>query len=312
MGKLNSKSQEQFEERYFLDDEIFAKLLVVYDRLLRSYHLNQLSGEDKQLFEQKYLSSQRGFQRAEFEKILMKNISETRRKLTLGKRLFAITKLVRHWLTDRASARVWRLATAAAVIVFVALLAYSWLFRSTIFKKSLLSEMSFVYVTSNSGLVGNEGRLKLRGMTTRSIESTLLILTEDDRYAIQIKPSSEIYLYVFQWDTSSNMALLFPTSEYRDFVNPLAPGKTYRIPPSRNWFVLDLTPGIETIGFGVATKPWEAMERNIDLFNKGSKQEKQIAIAKVKDLISEAEKRKHVEYHAGRFSFYHRLKGGKK
>ena len=311
LGKLHPGNQEQFEERYFCDDKIFGQLLTVYDELIEKYYSKQLSEDNSKLFEKKYLQSKRGFERIEFERTLMENISAIKKEPYIRTRLLAASHKLRQWFGEKTSIRIWRLAASGIAIVFIALIARFWLFQPTAYERSLVGEIRFVYQLSDFGFAERETKLKTRGITPKSPVESKLVLTELDRYAVEIQPEFKIFLYVFQWDAHGNMSVLFPNPEYADFENPLMPGEIYRFPPAPKWLSLDETAGVETIGLGGSTRRWEAMENRIRLLSEGNEREKQGAMAEIKVLIAEAEKSKKEEYYGNRFSFDHMLKGGK-
>ena len=308
---MDPELKENFEERYFSDDEIFGELLAVNDELVEKYRKKQLSEDDRRRFEEKYLQSKRGLSRIEFERVLMESISVTREKSYVRRWLIAVSHRVRQWFAEKTSVRIRQLATAGAAIIFIALVARFWLFQPTPYSRLLVRDAHFIYQLSDSNFLTMAPILKTRGTKPKSLTETPIILTELDRYAVEIQPESKIFLYVFQWDKSGNMAVVFPNRNYPDFGNPLEAGRTYRIPPTPSWFTLDQTPGIETIGIGAASRSWEEMERNVKLFNAGSQEEKRIAIAKIKRLIAEAEKDTNGEYYGRQFTFQHNLKGDK-
>lgn len=310
LGKLDPKKHEQLEEQYFLDDEIFSRLLTVHDELVRKYQMDQLSQKDRELFKKKYLRSRRGSEKLEFEKMLMENISKIKKKSSIREKTSLVIYNAWEWLRGRISVPIWRLATVGATIAFVALLVRFWFMQPTPYPSPLVADVRFIYRSTGFGLVQKEERLR-----TRAPESFVLsdiVLTEHDVYAIQIQPESTIFLYVFQWDESSNMSVLFPNPEYADFTNPLMRGKAYRFPPTPNWLSLDHTPGMETIGFGATVRQWQAMEQSIDLFNQGTKQDKMNAIGEIIHLIQKAKEDTTGMFYGERFSFKHVLEGDKK
>ncbi len=71
-------------------------------------------------------------------------------------------------------------------------------------------------------------------------------LMQDDAYYILLKPRQRLFVYVAQVDSLGDVYPIFPNPAYAPFSNPLQPGKTYRIPSGR-FFYLDEHTGKETI-----------------------------------------------------------------
>ncbi len=308
---LTPEVKENFEEKYFSDDEIFGELLAVNEELVEMYRKKELSDEDRRRFEEKYLRSKRGISRMEFEADLMKSISQTRGKPFYKRWLVAAGDKVKQWFPEKTPARILQLATAGAAIILLAVVARFWLFQPSPYSGLLVRDAHFIYQTSDSSFLTMAPIMKTRGAKPTTLPEAPVVLTERDRYAVEIQPASKIFLYVFQWDTSGNLSLVFPSRSYPDFVNPLQAGKKYRIPPSPSWFSLDRTPGLETIGIGASSRPWEEMERNLKLLDEGSQEEKRNATAEIKHLLEEAEKNTRGEYYRRQFTFKHELKGGR-
>jgi hypothetical protein len=307
---LTPEVKENFEEKYFSNDEIFGELLAVNEELAEMYRKKELSDKDRKRFEEKYLRSKRGISRMEFEKALMEKISQIQERPFYKRWLVAASDKVRQWFAEKTPVRMWQLATAGATIILLAVVARFWLFQPSPYSGLLVRDAHFIYQTSDSSFLTMAPIIKTRGTKPTTLPEAPVILTELDRYAVEIQPASKIFLYVFQWDTSGNMALVFPSRSYPDIKNPLQAGRIYRIPPSPSWFALDRTPGIETIGIGASSRPWEEMEREVKLLDAGSQAEKRNATAEIKRLLVEAEKSTRGEYYGRQFTFKHELKGG--
>lgn len=309
LDRLDSTTREQLEERYFLDDESFGELMTVYEELTERYHQDQLEPEDRNAFEKKYLRSRRGVQRMEFETTLVQAFSKVGRERPAPKKLVTALRTIEAWFAEKTSARVWQLAASGAAIVLVALVARIWLFAPTVHERMLVEEFRFVYQSSDNGFKRREATLKTRGGTPEHID-TRVVLTELDRYALEIQPQSEVFLYLFQWDTHGNMTVLFPHPDYAGLENPLTPGRVYRFPRPPNWFTLDETPGRETIGLGVSESRWEALEDAIGSLDEGDEHKKRTALVQIRSFIREAEKNKSEDFYGSQFSFGHVSKGG--
>jgi|GEM_PF-5067534 len=213
------------------------------------------------------------------------------------------------WLAPLTTKPRLQIAVGSIAVLLVVLLARPWIFQPTVDRTPIVSSISFIYQSDDPGIMKGERKLKTLGPALQTSTDTDLVLTALDRYGIQIQPEEDVFLYVFQWDTSGSMAVLFPSSESSELQNPLGPGRVYRIPPEPKWFVLDTTPGIETIGFGVAVSPWDAMEKHIETLDKGTEEEKAAAMAKVKSLIRKAAGDVESGYYGSEFSFQHEIQG---
>ena len=118
-----------------------------------------------------------------------------------------------------------------------------------------------------------------------------------------------MFLYVFQWDTSGGMSVIFPNREYSNATNPLRAGTAYRFPTAPGWLYLDDTSGIETVGVGASARRWQEMEQIIQLLSEGDQQERNSTVDEVQKLITNAEMSSDDEYYGYRFSFRHTQDG---
>jgi hypothetical protein len=71
LGTASSEEEQQLEERYFSDDNYFELLMSVEDDLIDAYVRGELSGEDRQHFERRFLSSPQRRQRVVFAQTLL-------------------------------------------------------------------------------------------------------------------------------------------------------------------------------------------------------------------------------------------------
>lgn len=76
LGELPPAWQEQFEERFFTDQESFAQLKRVEDQLVDDYVSDVLSDEQRKCFESYYLNSDRRRQKLKFAQALKRSLSE--------------------------------------------------------------------------------------------------------------------------------------------------------------------------------------------------------------------------------------------
>ncbi len=73
-----------------------------------------------------------------------------------------------------------------------------------------------------------------------------IVLTQKDPYYLIVHSSEKCFLYLFQLQSSGELAKLFPNSRYVPTSNPV-PGGPIRIPDGSDWFYLDDVPGTETL-----------------------------------------------------------------
>ena len=96
LGDLSEEEKLRVEERFFTNRDFYEQILAVENELKYDYGQGHLSGQERQLFESRFLKSPEGQRRAEMSGVLLKEIAEA-------------TPLV-----DRAASAGWfnRLATA--------------------------------------------------------------------------------------------------------------------------------------------------------------------------------------------------------
>jgi hypothetical protein len=321
LGKLSQTDREDLEGLYISDEDLFGRILIIEDDLIEQYQMNELSDDDRILFQKRHLSTKTQRREIELRKALREVSKKPEPQPPAWDRLgHAVQKAV-DWLGEQFALRSVRWAAlGTGVVVVAAVIAYllvvpphereKVLVQTTTPSKPLVGDIFFVY--QSSGGVGTRGEigLKTRGIAPAKPAQSPLVLTEDDRYAIQVQPEARTFLYVFQWDTSGNMTVLFPNSKYSDFLNPIDSGSSYRIPPPPNWLTLDERAGLEIIALGASTKHWDTLEQNIKLFSEGSGDEKQAAIARIRTLIEAAENDPESEFYGKRFPFVHERKRG--
>ncbi|MFH0821621.1 MAG: DUF4384 domain-containing protein, partial [Pseudomonadota bacterium] len=96
-------------------------------------------------------------------------------------------------------------------------------------------------------------------------------LKSGQHVGVTFQPDSDCYVYIFWWDSSGNVGLLFPNKELTDGEAVAKSGRTYWLParkgedPMTRWFVLDKSPGTETIHFVACRARNEKLE---DLYGK--------------------------------------------
>jgi hypothetical protein len=339
LKRLDATAEEHFEKQFFLSDELFEQVLVIEDELIESYLSGNLSSEEQMLFEKNYLSSPYRRRRVEFYNTLPFAVEQDEAKVSFLGSLITDMVNIGRWIVEKSRLpSVPRLALASALTLVVALIVgRSLLVPPTVEppvstqsqptlsvpnERPLLADLRFVYHRMEMKTRSSEGApLVLRGGESSEIvlktlpvvpnrkpstrEDSSIALTKDDQYAVQIQPNSRMYLYVFQWDSSGNIAVLFPNSAFNDFLNPLDSGAIYRIPSKGKWCTLDETPGLETIAIGASVNPWIELQRNIEVFRRGSAGVRESTGQVIRSLMMEVEKNPSAERYGRQFSFVH-------
>ncbi len=70
LGRLSEAEQEQLEETYFNDNDVFIELLETEDRLIKDYLLDNLAPDERRLFELSYLTTICKRQKVEFASLM--------------------------------------------------------------------------------------------------------------------------------------------------------------------------------------------------------------------------------------------------
>lgn len=78
MGEMSEQEQEEFEEKYFNDDELFGELLDAEDQLIDDYRRGQLSARERKRFEQRFLTLPDRRREVEFARLLADSLAERR------------------------------------------------------------------------------------------------------------------------------------------------------------------------------------------------------------------------------------------
>ena len=77
------------------------------------------------------------------------------------------------------------------------------------------------------------------------IENT--ILTDNDRYYVELNPQTEAHVYIYQIDSKGESKAIFPNPDISELDNPLSKGLIYRIPGEMRWLKPDDNNGEENI-----------------------------------------------------------------
>ena len=118
LGKSSPAEREHIESEYFEDEDAFQEMLTAEDDLIDAYARGELTDEERQGFEKSLVSLFRKRDRVQFARAFAGAVSATRS---------VETKLPGTWLDNFKTFQapgLLRVATIAAVIVFVAVLAW--------------------------------------------------------------------------------------------------------------------------------------------------------------------------------------------
>jgi hypothetical protein len=95
-----------------------------------------------------------------------------------------------------------------------------------------------------------------------------LVYHSGDRIRLRVEVNSQAYLYIVMQGSSGNWRVLFPSPEYDDGTNLVAPGRAYDI-PSRTRFVFDEQPGTEKLFFVLSRQPEQDLDKLIYQLDSG-------------------------------------------
>lgn len=78
LGNLSPEREQQIEELFFGDDNLFDRLVALKEKLIDDYLQENLPSGDRALFEQNFLSSPAHREQVEFARKLMTSLSSYR------------------------------------------------------------------------------------------------------------------------------------------------------------------------------------------------------------------------------------------
>lgn len=105
------------------------------------------------------------------------------------------------------------------------------------FEKPLQMKMQFVY---------QDEKGQPKPLTNESV------LKSGQRLGVDFRPESDCFVYIFWWDQTGQVWKMFPNPKYGDATARVTGGKKYQLPSKQgeaHWYVLNNTPGMETIYF---------------------------------------------------------------
>src|SRR5262249_47378122 len=112
---MSKDAEERFEERYFADDEMFERFLVVKEELIDDYIQGQLSESDRERFERRFFNSSRRRQQVAFAHALKQKLSDSSVKALNQVEVTSRRQLWFSFWSPRAL--IWATATAVVVLI---------------------------------------------------------------------------------------------------------------------------------------------------------------------------------------------------
>jgi anti-sigma factor RsiW len=129
LGQLPEEEQAELERRYLADDTLFEEFLAIEDDLRDAYARGELSGADREAFEQGLLAAPRQKQEQEFARTLCRYLGET------GRRVGPLAQLVVKWkslLRALGAQHRMVLVPALSVTILVLIAGGWWLGRRSV------------------------------------------------------------------------------------------------------------------------------------------------------------------------------------
>ena len=90
----------------------------------------------------------------------------------------------------------------------------------------------------------------LKGQVARLLEGSEL--ASGAKIGVWFRPESDCFVHILWWDSTGNVGRIFPNPELTDGSGRVKAGREYWLPlkgGERRWYVLDETPGYETVYF---------------------------------------------------------------
>ena len=94
------------------------------------------------------------------------------------------------------------------------------------------------------------------------------ILQSNQQYVVKFKTNEDLYVYLYQIDSTGEPIILFPNRDFGSGTNPVVSGTAQRVPELGKWFYLDKVVGEEQI---ILAASKESIEDPISEFKKASK-----------------------------------------
>lgn len=128
LGQLSEQEQAALEKRYFSDPDVFTQVLEVESALVDDYARGRLSSEQREQFEQSYLTNSSRRDRVEFAKALTFRIYERKEPVTRAGQSLSAFSWRQSLLASLSGPRL-RFAMVLAVVVVI--LVAAWIFVTT-------------------------------------------------------------------------------------------------------------------------------------------------------------------------------------
>src|SRR5262249_44062134 len=142
LGDLTEEERLRVEERFFTDDEVSEQLLALENELLYDYAQGALTPRQRELYERRFLATQRERQRAEFAAAILDAVAEAK-AATLprpGAATQERTPWRRSWLAVFSLRRPTLRFSLAAMAALFALGSF-WLITETIKLRAQLEQL---------------------------------------------------------------------------------------------------------------------------------------------------------------------------
>jgi hypothetical protein len=299
LGRLPAERRKAVERAYFVSEDAYDALRVAEEELFEDHSYGLLGGEDLKAFEGRRAMSVVWHDRMAFDNVLRGSYRKDHLSQRSAK---GVVRRAVEWFADLTIIPSVRWGIGVAAVVIVALVGRSWWLQRT-GDSQLLADVTFVVDTDAVGTRGGRVDFGTRGTEPGSTPPGVQVIYGTDQYALQLFPRRSLHLYVLQWDTVGNVAVLFPNAEVSDVLNPAPADSVFRIPPSPGWLAVDKDPGVETIGVLASADPWPEVERQLEVIRNGSYPEKMAAFASFRNLMASVDNDQHDGRTAREFSF---------
>ena len=127
LGELSGEERDRIEARYLADEEFFDQLLAVEDDLIDEYNSDELSAGERKQFQLNLLRTARQRERLSHSKVL---IESSRRNRTGTRTKVDFVDRVRIWFAEQNQRRVLAFASLVLLTVTILLTVQLWHTRS--------------------------------------------------------------------------------------------------------------------------------------------------------------------------------------
>lgn len=141
------------------------------------------------------------------------------------------------------------------------------------------------------------------GFDIRFLPDEKVALTADDNYKLIIQPAIDLYVYVYQLDSSGKLTRLFPNANINNARNPLKESYIYHLPAKPNWLFLGKKPGMEKLYILASEQPISQLDDLYEKYSQEAGQEKSSPLLKQLEHIEQDEYSGVIKWE---FSFEHK------